>query len=163
MAEKLYLDEGEYLGETADGLPRGRGSLHFFDGRCFSGEIDYAAQRGSGVWRYPDGSSLRSGFTICPDAPTWVYTTAEGLSMFGSTLRFVSEGDAAERDTEADGLCAGIVELLAVSGQGIEYNARALLVDLALRRGLDSRDAVALLPSDATFLLPPHVLNAYLC
>ena len=33
MAEKILLDEGEYLGEAVDGLPRGRGTLTFADGR----------------------------------------------------------------------------------------------------------------------------------
>ena len=162
MAEKLFLDEGEYLGETADGLPRGRGTLHFADGRSFCGEINYAAQRGRGVWHYPDGSSLWGGFTICPDAPTWVYTTADGMALRGSVCRFVSEGDGGAVDDEADGMCAAMVAGLWARGQDIEYNARALLVDFALRRGLDAHSAVALLPADVAFLLPYHVLTAYL-
>ena len=162
MAEKLYLDEGEYLGETRNGLPHGRGTLTFADGRSYSGEIDYEAQRGKGVWRYPDGSRLWGGFTICSETHTWVYTTACGVSLFGAVRRFVSEGDGAERDSEADEICARMVELLEAREQGIEYNARALLVDLALCRGLEAEAAVALLPEDAAYILPPHVLNAYL-
>ncbi len=162
MAEKLYLDEGEYLGETADGLPHGRGSLRFADGRVFSGEIDYAAQRGSGTWRYPDGSVLRGGFTVCPEAPGWAYTTVGGVTLRGVVGRFVSEPAERRRDAEADELCGEIAALLATRGQSIEYNARALLVDLALGRGLDAREAVALLPEQPTFILPPQVINAYL-
>lgn len=162
MAEKILLDEGEYLGEAVDGLPRGRGTLTFADGRSYSGEIDYIAQRGRGLWRYADGSTLRGGYTICPEYPAWAYTPMGGTPLFGAVSRFVSQGDSHERDAEADELCGRIVALLRARGQGIEYNARALLVDLALRRDQDAGAAVALLPENVTFILPPHVLNAYL-
>lgn len=162
MAEKILLDEGEYLGETMNGLPRGRGTLTFPDGRSYSGEIDYLSQRGRGIWRYADGSTLRGSYTICPEYPTWAYTPMGGTPLFGAVSRFVSQGDSPEKDTEADELCARIVLLLRAKGQGIEYNARALLVDLALHRRPDAREAVSLLPEDVALILPPHVLNAYL-
>lgn len=155
MAEKIMLDEGEYIGEVAaDGAPLGRGSLRFFDGRVFSGEIDYIAQRGQGTWRYPDGSSLRGGFSICADAPFWRFTRSDGESLTGAVCRFVSEGGAELADGEADRVCAELVRELRARGQSIEFNARALLVDAVLRGGADVGDAVDRLPSAELITVP---------
>ncbi len=162
MAEKIMLDEGEYIGEvSADGLPLGRGSLRFFDGRVFSGEIDYAAQRGHGVWRYPDGSCLRGGFSICSDAPFWSYTSADGETYSGAVSRFVSEGDALRRDDEADALCTELVRLLYARGQTIEFNARALIVDFALRHGQDARGVVQMLDDDTKLVTVEHFMACF--
>lgn len=160
MAEKIMLDEGEYIGEvSADGLPLGRGSLRFFDGRVFTGEIDYAAQRGHGVWRYPDGSTLRGGFSICPDAPFWSFTSSDGRGRTGSVSRFVSEGGSATRDTEADEVCAYLVAMLAASGQSIEFNARAVLVDAVLRGGIDACEATYKLCRCGEFITLPDAMG----
>ncbi len=160
MAEKIMLDEGEYIGDvSADGLPLGRGSLRFFDGRVFSGEIDYAAQRGHGVWRYPDGSCLRGGFSICAAAPFWSFTFCDGRNLCGAASRFVSEGGGAAKDTEADGVCALLVSMLRVRGQSIEFNARALLVDIVLRGGIDAASAAYKLSRDEKFITVPQIMD----
>ena len=159
MAEKIMLDEGEYIGETAGGVPCGRGTMSFFDGRVFSGELDYVAQRGSGVWRYPDGSALRGGFSICPQTPFWVYTFADGRTLRGGVSRFVSEGESEVKDAEADRLCAELVVLLRARGQSIEFNARALLVDHLLRRGLDAAAGAEMLPQDEEFVIVTQIFE----
>lgn len=160
MADKIMLDEGEYIGEvSADGMPLGRGSLRFFDGRVFSGEIDYAAQRGHGVWRYPDGSSLRGGFSICPEAPFWSYTSADGERHNGVVCRFVSEGGALVHDVEADAACAAIVSMLRARGQGIEFNARAILVDTIVRGGVDDATVADKLSCDEKLITVPFVMD----
>jgi len=160
MADKIMLDEGEYIGEmSADGMPLGRGSLRFFDGRVFSGEIDYAAQRGRGVWRYLDGSSLRGGFSICPEAPFWSYTSADGERHNGVVCRFVSEGGAPARDVEADAACAEIVSMLRARGQSIEFNARAILVDAIVRGGIDAESAAYKLSRDGKFITVPQIMD----
>lgn len=162
MAEKIMLDEGEYIGEvSADGVPLGRGSLRFFDGRVFSGEINYTAQRGRGVWRYPDGSSLRCGFSICAEAPFWSYTSADGEKYNGAVCRFVSEGGVLARDSEADALCAELVQLLRERGQDIEFNARALTVDFALRHGQDARGVVQIFAVDTKLITVEHFMACF--
>lgn len=160
MADKIMLDEGEYIGEvSADGVPLGRGSLRFFDGRIFSGEIDYAAQRGRGVWRYPDGSSLRGGFSICPEAPFWSYTSADGERRSGAVRRFVTEGGALVHDVEADAACAEIVSMLRARGQSIEFNARAILVDAIVCGGVDVGALSDKFSCDEKLITVPRIID----
>ncbi|MBQ9080703.1 MAG: hypothetical protein IJY27_06495 [Clostridia bacterium] len=160
MIARMDIDGAVYIGEVGeDGLPRGKGSLTFSDGRAFSGKLDYAAQRGSGVWRYPDGSTFRGGFSLCRETPVWLYTDADGCQTRGMVYRFVSEADG-EIDREADELCARLCKALRERGLTIEFNARALAVDALLRRGGHVMEFVVRLNGDENgFVTMPEVMK----
>lgn len=159
MIDKVTFENAEYVGQVDEyGMPSGRGSLRFSDGRVFTGELDSAAQRGRGIWRYPDGSCLRGGFTLCRDMPTWVYTDREGNTVSGIAYRFVSEvGEF--NDAEADEVCITLCKLLSERGLDIEFNARALLIDSIMRNDRSVEDIVTALHSaDGEFITVPRVM-----
>ena len=153
MPGRIILDGAVFTGELRGDMPCGRGTMRFDDGTTFSGVVDYASQRGSGVWRYADGSELRGGFTVCPDAPAWCFTAADGTVTRGIVCYFVAEtemsvdsADTASRTPDSDELtqriCAELVSELGRNGIGIEYNARTILVDFLRRSGVPADDAV---------------------
>lgn len=135
---------GVWLGETdARGVPMGRGTLTFPDGTRFSGWADGNAARGEGVWVYPDGSRLRGGFTLCREAPVFVFTDPAGRSVTRVLRYFVSDPEAPavspaerERSRAADRVCAVIAALIReYPGTALEFNARAILIDRFLSGG----------------------------
>ncbi len=125
----------QYLGE-ADiyGMPDGRGRLVFPDKTVYKGSVDWNSQRGSGIWYYPDGSSMTGGFTLCRETPVFKYRYPSGEEKMRFMSRFMSDGN--ETDTEADGICLELKKRFEREGVEIEYNARALLCDLILSEEL---------------------------
>ena len=160
MIDRVIFEDAEYIGEVDEfGTPRGRGTLKFHDGRVYTGELDGEAQRGRGVWRYPDGSFLRGGFTLCRDTPTWVYTDSSGKTISGIAHRFVSEVGG-WHDAEADLVAIRLLRLLDHSGVGIEFNARALLVDAVMREDKKVEEiSDALLAQGVDFITVPQVMG----
>ena len=159
MIDKVIFEDAEYVGEVDEyGMPCGRGSFKFSDGRAFTGELDSVLQRGRGVWRYPDGSCLRGGFTLCREAPAWVYTDSHGNTVSGIAYRFVSEAGEFE-DAEVDAVCLELCEALRSRGAAVEFNARALLIDAIIREGR-SVDAIvtALIQNNTDFITVPQVM-----
>lgn len=159
MIDVLIIDNAKYTGEVGnDGLPDGRGCLSFADGRVFSGEIHYSIQRGSGVWRYPDGSSLYGGFTLCRDMPAWKYCDAQGRITYGAVYRTVSENGEND-DLAADEACLMLCTKLRALGMSVEFNARALLVDAIMRDALTVDEAVMKLQiNNERFVTVPEVM-----
>lgn len=160
MIDKIVFENAEYVGEVDEyGMPRGRGSMKFSDGRVFTGELDSVSQRGRGMWRYPDGSCLRGGFTLCRDTPAWVYTDSCGKTVSGIAYRFVSEVGEFD-DAEADAVCLALCKMLRERGAEIEFNARALLTDVIIRRKLCVDEIVKrLLAADTDFITVPQVIG----
>ena len=160
MIDKVIYEDAEYIGEVDEyGTPCGRGTLRFYDGRVYTGELDGEAQRGRGVWRYPDGSYLRGGFTLCRDTPTWVYTDGAGNTVSGIARRFVSEVGR-WHDAEANLVAIRLLRPLNRHGVGIEFNARALLVDAIIRKDKNIEEvAAALLAKEVDFITVPQVID----
>ena len=160
MIDKVIFEDAEYVGEVNEcGTPCGRGTLKFYDGRVYTGELYGQDQRGRGVWRYPDGSCLRGGFTLCRDTPEWVYTDGEGNTVSGIAHRFVSEVGRWQ-DAEADLVAARLIRPLNLCGTGIEFNARALLVDAIIRKDKSVEQvSAALLDMGVDFITVPQVMD----
>lgn len=139
-AECGVLYTGEY---DRSGNPHGRGTIILSGGVRYSGEIDYAEQRGRGIFRYPDGSRLECGFTIVREMPAWRFTDAEGSVISGFVSRFPADDREIEagRFNDADTVCGHITRAAAALGLTVEYNARTILADALLRRGVDPEDA----------------------
>lgn len=160
MIDRVIFEEAEYIGEVDEfGMPCGRGTLKFYDGRVYTGELDGEAQRGRGLWRYPDGSCLRGGFTLCRDTPAWVYTDGAGNTVSGIACHFVSEADG-WHDAEADLVAIQLLRPLNHLGVGIEFNARALIVDAIMRKGKKVDEVSdALLAKGVDFITVPQVMD----
>lgn len=161
MIEKVYSDGAVYLGETdGHGNPCGHGTLTFDDGRVFCGRLDYISQRGCGVWRYPDGSSLRGGFTVCPENPSWFYRFADGREVGGIVCNFISDEERHPTGmTDTDTVCAELTKGLAARGLAIEFNARALLADTLLLRGDDAETATRTLTHSGSMVTVPDAMR----
>ncbi|MCQ2428672.1 MAG: hypothetical protein MJ137_09830 [Clostridia bacterium] len=76
-------DDGiRFTGELSpDGYPDGRGVAEFPDGTRFVGSINWFEQKGSGVWKYNDGSTMTGGFTVSSDYPLLFFYPSKGESM----------------------------------------------------------------------------------
>ena len=102
--------EEKYTGEVGpDGLPHGRGTIDFGDGRRYSGTIDGASQTGRGVYYYPDGSRFIGGFTVNTEYPAWrfVYPDGRRLRSLSVVFRPATKKWGAG-NLEIDALCAEI-------------------------------------------------------
>ncbi len=131
-------NDERYTGEYGeDGLPRGRGTIDFGDGRRYSGTIDAAAQSGRGVYRYPDGSIFEGGFTVDADSPSWRYVYPDGQVLTGFVSFFPADDKELERGElgETDAICEVITKTAAELGLLVEYNARTILADALRRQG----------------------------
>ncbi|MGI6168017.1 MAG: hypothetical protein ACOYIA_07790 [Eubacteriales bacterium] len=153
-----------YIGETGpDGLPRGRGTIDFGDGRRYSGMIDGASQTGRGVYYYPDGSRLFGGFTINAGHPAWRFVYPDGREVAGFVSRFLADDEEVRRGefNEIDSICAEITKAAEKLGLSVEYNARTILADALWRRGeQDAEAAVRAAASGCTGMLTvPYVIR----
>lgn len=131
-------DKEKYTGEIdEDGLPHGRGTIDFGDGRRYSGSIDGAAQSGRGIYRYPDGSRFEAGFTVNAEYPAWRFTYPDGQMVSGFVSLFPADDASVERGefNGIDLICAMIKDIAARLGLEVEYNARTILADALYRRG----------------------------
>ena len=153
-----------YTGELgSDGLPHGRGTIDFGDGRRYSGTIDGATQTGRGVYYYPDGSRFFGGFTVNAEYPAWRFIYPDGREVAGFVSRFPA-GDAEVRRgefNEIDSICAGIAKAASELGLLVEYNARTILADALCRR--EERDIAAAVRAAARgctdMLTVPYVIR----
>ncbi|HHT54783.1 MAG TPA: hypothetical protein GX011_07680 [Clostridiales bacterium] len=130
--------EEKYTGEVGpDGLPHGRGTIDFGDGRRYSGTIDGASQTGRGVYYYPDGSRFIGGFTVNTEYPAWRFVYPDGREVAGFVSRFPAGDEEVGRGefNEIDALCAEITRAAKALGLLVEYNARTILADALCRRG----------------------------
>lgn len=138
----IELDGRRWTGETERGIPCGRGTMTAADGTEYTGSLD-GRERGRGVWKYPDGSRMVGGFTLCREAPLFLFTSPDGRETARLLRYFVSEPGA--EPGPADGVCRLLRDAAAEAGAELEFNARALLADEILTRGLGTAEGLALL------------------
>jgi hypothetical protein len=50
-----------YKGETLNGIPHGRGTMYFFNGSTYEGEINNGKIQGQGTSKYAKSGAIRSG------------------------------------------------------------------------------------------------------
>ena len=130
--------EEKYTGEVGpDGLPHGRGTIDFGDGRRYSGTIDGASQTGRGVYYYPDGSRFIGGFTVNTEYPAWRFVYPDGREVAGFVSRFPAgdEEVGAGNLTKSTPSAPKLPEPQSAGLLVVEYNARTILADALCRRG----------------------------
>ncbi len=85
----------EYVGDTKDGLPHGRGTLTYFEGPTYSGEFFEGKRHGEGIWMHQDGATYDG---------EWKNDLYHGQGRLEIPYHFIYEGEFVEGKKEGFGI-----------------------------------------------------------
>ena len=80
--EKKDRNQPRYLGEIADGIPSGNGTLYLQDG-FYEGEFKNGETKGEGTYKWKDGNFYKGSFRKGDKHGHGIYTFIDGRKWVG--------------------------------------------------------------------------------